>query len=74
MEGTSVEAAARVSPMSQAERSMLIALIEEGPNPSLSKQQHGQHRRKKKKTGSGAPPPEVPKDVEKVLSLIAPEV
>ncbi|KAK3892488.1 hypothetical protein Pcinc_003720 [Petrolisthes cinctipes] len=39
-----------------------------------SKQQHGLHRREKKKTGCGAPPPEIPKDVEKVLSLIAPEV
>ncbi|KAK3892695.1 hypothetical protein Pcinc_003487 [Petrolisthes cinctipes] len=30
--------------------------------------------KREKKTGGGAPPPEVSKDVEKVLALIAPEV
>ncbi|KAK4327340.1 hypothetical protein Pmani_002172 [Petrolisthes manimaculis] len=40
---------------------------------SRSKQQHGLHRREEKKTGGGASPPDIPKDVEKVLSLIAPE-
>ncbi|KAK3866127.1 hypothetical protein Pcinc_028325 [Petrolisthes cinctipes] len=111
MEGTSVEAAARVSPMSQAERSMLIALIEEEPivtnketngkvvalkikawdrvenkfnamnlGPNRTKKQlqkvwdRLKTKREEKKTGGGAPPPEVPKDVEKVLSFIAPEV
>lgn len=39
---------------------------------SRCKQIHGEHRREEKETGDGAPPPEVPKDIEKVDDIGSP--